>query len=466
MLSCSLRHNNVIDYICQRGSGSLKGVSIVKSKKTKYLAGFAALSFSLSSIAFATQASAAPVNITFSMGTGVDQVCWAKFITADWKDPKYKFKISNSTGADIKDQTAIASGGGPDIIYSAGPSVTLKYAKAGQIVDLGKYSKQYGWDKAFAPWALSLGSYKGKVYSLQGETEAMVMFYNKTVMDKLKLKQPTTIAELQTTVTAIKAAGLNPFTGGNAEWKGVNEWFISALFNAVAGPDAVYAALTGKKSWTDPAFLEAVKLITDWQQKGQLSGGVDRFYTLKFDEFLANWGTGKAVMNMEGSWRFGSASQYFKDTGNDWSWGSFPTKNGKSIYSIGVGSSWAINKNSKNQDGAAKALAYMFDKKTQGALATKCGLAPAPIAITAKELKGIDPRQIDFLVKMDAAAKSGNFGYLTWAFWPPKTEQYIITEIEKVWNNNMTPEEYLAGMDKLFQTELKAGDVPPIPGRK
>jgi len=97
----------------------------VKSKKAKYLAGFVALSFSLTSIVFATQASAAKVNITFSMGTGVDQVCWAKFITADWKDPKFQFKISNSTGADVKDQTAIASGGGPDIIYSAGPSVTL-----------------------------------------------------------------------------------------------------------------------------------------------------------------------------------------------------------------------------------------------------------------------------------------------------------------------------------------------------
>jgi len=466
MLCCRFHHNNVIDYICQRGNGSLKGVPIVNSKKTKYLAGLAALSFSLTSIVFATQASAAPVNITASMGTGVDEVCWAKFISQDWKDSKYRLKITNSSDFDIKDQTAIASGSGPDIIYTAGPSVTAKYAKAGQIVDLAKYSKQYGWDKAFAPWALSLGSYKGKVYSLQAETEAMIVYYNKTVMDKLKLKQPTNIAEMQTTVKAIKAAGLNPFTGGNAEWKGTNEWFISALFNAVAGPDAVYQALTGKKSWTDPAFLEAVNLITDWQQKGYLSGGVDRYYTLTENEFLTNWGTGKAVINMDGSWRFGSAGQYFKDTGNDWSWGSFPTKSGKSVYSIGVGSSWAINKNSKNQDGAAKALAYMFDKKTQGALATKCGIAPAPIAITAKELKGIDPRQVDFLVKMDVAAKSGNFGYLTWAFWPPKTEQYIINEIEKVWNKNMTPEEYLSGMDKLFKTELKAGDVPPIPARK
>ena len=435
-------------------------------KISKRLTGLIAVVFSLTSIVFATQASAATVNITVSMGTGVDQVCWAKYVNTNFKDPKFKLKITNAQGSDLKDQAAIASGGGPDILYSAGPSVTAKYAKAGQIVDLGKYAKQYGWDKSFAPWSLSLGSYKGKLYSLQAETEAMVMFYNKSVMDKLKLKQPTTIAELQTTVQAVSAAGLNPFTGGNTEWKGVNEWFISALFNAVAGPDAVYQALIGKKSWTDPAFLEAVNIITDWQQKGYISGGVDRFYTLKFDEFLANWATGKAAMNMEGSWRFGSANGYFKDTGNDWSWGPFPTKSGKSVYSIGVGSSWAINKNSKNQAGAAKALAYLFDKKTQGALATACGIAPAPIAITAKELKGIDPRQVDFLVKMDAAAKSGNFGYLTWAFWPPKTEQYIITEIEKVWNKNITAAEYLEGMDKLFKTELKAGDVPPIPARK
>jgi raffinose/stachyose/melibiose transport system substrate-binding protein len=435
-------------------------------KKSKYVSSAIAIAFSLTSIVFATQASAATVTITASMGTGVDQVCWAKYVNANFKDSKFKLKITNAQGSDLKDQTAIASGGGPDILYSAGPSVTAKFAKAGQIVDLGKYAKQYGWDKSFAPWSLSLGTYKGKLYSLQAETEAMVMFYNKSVLDTLKVKQPTTIAELQSVVQAASAAGLNPFTGGNKEWKGVNEWFISALFNAVAGPNAVHQALTGKKSWTDPAFLEAVNIINDWQQKGYLSGGLDRFYTATFDEFLTNWASGKAAMNMEGSWRFGTANKYFKDSGNEWSWGPFPTKSGKSIYSIGVGSSWAINKNSKNQDGAAKVLAYLFDKKTQGALATKCGIAPAPIAITAQELKGLDSRQIDFLVKMDAAAKSGDIGYLTWAFWPPKTEQYLINEVEKVWNKTMTPAEYLDGMDKLFKTELQAGDVPPIPARK
>ena len=49
---------------------------------------------------------------------------------------------------------------------------------------------------------------------------------------------------------------------------------------------------------------------------------------------------------------------------------------------------------------------------------------------------------------------------------PPKSDVYIYEEIEKVWSGDMTPEQYLQGLDDLFQTELKAGDIPPIPARE
>ena len=42
---------------------------------------------------------------------------------------------------------------------------------------------------------------------------------------------------------------------------------------------------------------------------------------------------------------------------------------------------------------------------------------------------------------------------------------YIAAPIEKVWNGEVTPKQYLEGLQKLFSEELKAGSIPPIPTR-
>ena len=67
---------------------------------------------------------------------------------------------------------------------------------------------------------------------------------------------------------------------------------------------------------------------------------------------------------------------------------------------------------------------------------------------------------------LSQASAVNNYGYTTWTFWPPKSDVYIYEEIEKVWAGDMTAEQYLQGLDELFQTELKAGDIPPIPARE
>ena len=66
---------------------------------------------------------------------------------------------------------------------------------------------------------------------------------------------------------------------------------------------------------------------------------------------------------------------------------------------------------------------------------------------------------------MNEAFAANNYGYTTWTFWPPKSETYLIEEIEKVWAGEMTAEEYLQGHQEIFDAEREAGAVPPIPER-
>jgi raffinose/stachyose/melibiose transport system substrate-binding protein len=80
-------------------------------------------------------------------------------------------------------------------------------------------------------------------------------------------------------------------------------------------------------------------------------------------------------------------------------------------------------------------------------------------------ITGIDSRIANIFEQMSASVASGDYGYTTWTFWPPKSDVYIYEEIEKVWAGDMTSEEYLAGLNELFREEFEAGEIPPIPDR-
>src|SRR5690606_348794 len=96
-------------------------------------------------------------------------------------------------------------------------------------------------------------------------------------------------------------------------------------------------------------------------------------------------------------------------------------------------------------------LTYYFSPEIQSRLFSQCGYATAPIAIEMEELEGIDPRMAELLADFSQASEDGRYGYTTWTFFPPKTDAYIYEEIEKVWVGDLTVEEYLEGLDAVFQ---------------
>jgi len=309
----------------------------------------------------------------------------------------------------------------------------------------------------------------GELYSLSTELETMILYYNKTLFEQNGWELPETIDDLMALAAEIEAAGIIPFSHGNAEWRPANEWFVSALLNSVAGPDNVYAALTGELEWTDTSFVEAISALDTMQQNGWFSGGLDIYYTITFDEFLAAFGNGEAAMNMEGSWRMSGLNNFFGEAGgneNDWDWIPVPSATGEDIFSLGTGSTYSISSWTENPDNAAEFLTYLFLPETQAAITVACGLAPAPVRISADMLDGIDPRQARLFEAIGEASDAGNYGYLTWTFWPPRSDVYIYEEIELLWDGQITVEDYLAGLNDVFAEELAAGDIPPIPLRQ
>ncbi len=365
-------------------------------------------------------------------------------------------------------RTALAGGAGPDVVVTPGPSFAFELVQAGQVLALDEYVQQLGWADRFVPWALNLGKVEGKLYSIPNELETLVLYYNKTLFEQKGWQPPKTMDELAALAAKIKEAGVIPFAHANAEWRATNEWFVGEWMNHVAGPQKVYEALTGKAKWTDAEFVRAMTMLNDFQQQGYFMGGLDRYYTATGNERYAAFGGGQAAMNIEGSWFLADVENYFGEKGgnqNDWDWVPVPSSKGEAIFDLGIGSTYSINKATKSPEAVAEFFDYIFSTETQSLIVSTCGNAPAPVRLTADALKTIDPRNARVFEELSAASDANNYGYTTWTFWPPKSDLYIYEEVEKVWAKERTVEDYLAGLQKLFDEEVKAGDIPPIPPR-
>jgi raffinose/stachyose/melibiose transport system substrate-binding protein len=365
-------------------------------------------------------------------------------------------------------RTAIAGGGGPDVVGTPGPSFVFELAKAGQLLPLDDFVESEGWGESFVPWALSLGKVDGKLYSLPDEQETLVLYYNKTLFDEKGWQPPKTIDELMALSQQIADADVIPFAHTNAEWRPSNEWFVGEFLNHVAGPQKVYEALTGKTSWEDPDFLTAINDLNEMQQKGWFMGSLDNYYTAANADRDAAFANGEAAMKIEGTWAIGALDEVFGEAGgnsNEWDWVPVPSITGDAIFDLGIGNTYSINKASKSPEAVAKFLTYFFSPEVQAKMLADCDKAPAPIHLSADALSALDARQARVYDTLSKSSDAGNYGYTTWTFWPPKSDVYIYEEIEKVWAGTETAEEYLAGLQKLFTEEATEGNIPPIPER-
>ena len=80
-------------------------------------------------------------------------------------------------------RTAVAGGGGPDVVITPGPSFAFELAQAGLLLPLTDFVERLGWNDFFVPWALSLGEVNGELFSLPTELETIVLYYNKTLFE-------------------------------------------------------------------------------------------------------------------------------------------------------------------------------------------------------------------------------------------------------------------------------------------
>ena len=346
----------------------------------------------------------------------------------------------------------------------------MPLAVAQQILPLDDYAKKYGWKELILPWAFEASTYKGKLWSLPNSYETMVIYYNPATFEKYGWKPPTTLDETENLMKEAMGKGLQPITAGKADWSGVNEWFVTMMWNHYSGPDALYQALSGQIKWTDPVFVDAIALLQKWFKAGYIGQSSQDYFTTHFATAYNNLVQGKGLMYWSGTWEFANLPLYFGKAGHNdqnWTWANVPQMRSevpKVLNELSIGGTYSINAKSKYPDAVADFLGWYFANKKAATLGLKdFGNEPPPLPLTASDFApGTNPNYVRVYDELATNSKAGNIGYTTWTFWPPKSDTYIINSFDGIITGSMSPKSYCAGLQEVFSKELAAKLVPPL----
>ncbi|ADO41676.1 ABC transporter substrate-binding protein [Ketogulonicigenium vulgare] len=433
---------------------------------TKKVMGASALSILVAGAAWAE----GPVSWWYETATPAQQDVVARNIVQPFQAANAGTTLNieyRGAGLDNQIRIALLSGSGPDIVYTGGPSYVAPMARAGQLLALDSYAETYGWNDSILPVFLEMGRYDGALYALPKTYETLGLYYNKTLFETHGWQVPTTLEDLETVADAMLAEGIIPFASGNALWRPTNEHYVTIALNAVAGPENVYKALTGEIPWTAEPFVAAITRLNDWWQKGYFG---PNYFSISGEQQVSMLAAGQAGMMPSGTWQFQHIPTYFPQNNAEAGFVGFPSAAdvGEPVFPLGVGSTFSIASASRNPDGAAAVIDFIFSEDTYEAMNAEWqGEWNMPLS----DLSGVElppdvlPLYTTAMQNLAQSVSEDEYGYTTWTFLPPATVTYLVSGIEEVWVGQQTVEQFLTQLDTTFRQERDEGKVPATPAR-
>ncbi|MBL8131360.1 MAG: extracellular solute-binding protein [Anaerolineae bacterium] len=445
----------------------------MKTRRLSVLVALLILAFGMLGSAAVAQGDVVIVNWWTEDYIDLDQINETLVNPFNAEHPGIQLVITPQTELNNTLRTALASGEAPDILQTPGASFIAEFLKSGLIYDLSAAAAEFGWEEKLLPWAYQSGILEGGLYSIPLTYESMILLYNKTVFEANGWTVPTNLAEFEAVAEAALAAGINPLTYGNVGWQPTNEHLVGIYLNNVAGPENVYKALIGEKSWTDPEFAEAISLLkTHIADNGWFGGSLETYFSLGWDDFWAELSNGQAAMMMIGTWGFRGANEFFDESGQVWDWAPLPVFSenaGAYNYELATGSTLSVNAETANPDAVITVLDWlMSDPARVLTIASGYGYGEfmIPLAFTAEDFPAdADPRIVRFFADFAAVTGEGRVGYTTWTFWPADPNVHLWEAVEKVWFDELSVEDYLAEHQALWEQARADGATLPIPAR-
>jgi raffinose/stachyose/melibiose transport system substrate-binding protein len=325
------------------------------------------------------------------------------------KYPNVTIKRVTRSFADLKTtlKLALSSNTPPDVVQAnQGYPDMGAFIQAGLLQNVDRYAKAYDWNSRYPKALLDLNRFSsdgktwhtGDLYGVSQTGELVGVYYNKALLNKLGLKAPTTLAELETDMAAAKSAGVSALSFGDAE-KSPGIHLFGTIQDATAGKDAVRGLVfdTGGK-WTDPSTLKAAQTLADWTSKGYVSSGASG---VSQDAAAAAFGKGESLFLVQGTWELAVLD---KALGAD---AGFAVLNGAGssdpVTMGGEGLAWSITSKSKHADVAAAYIDFITNAKASQVLVDTGNLPAVPPSDWAPKSGTLEADIADQWKKVSAA---------------------------------------------------------------
>lgn len=290
---------------------------------------------------------------------------------ADHSNIKIELDSLNTDQQKLKLKTQAASKEVPDITI-VNPAAQMKpFVDAGLFAPLNKMVEKNGLKGTFQEGILDYYSFDGNLYALPDGNNIALIYYNKSLFEKANVKVPTTFEDLINVVKQLKAKGIQPMAIGEKDsWTG-SFFFMNVLLRTNGGPGFLSDVLAGKKTFEDPAFIEAVDAFESLVQAGAFQDGAPSFdYNAGENLFK----TGAAAMYFMGSWATGGIETSSIGENGEVGVFKFPTVGGKgnpNEFMLAPGSAFAVSKDSKHLEETLDFLNYFMLNYPKEAFAVK-----------------------------------------------------------------------------------------------
>ncbi|ADI09669.1 extracellular solute-binding protein family 1 [Streptomyces bingchenggensis BCW-1] len=375
---------------------------------------------------------------------------------AAWKQAIEEFKKSHP-GVTVKfeekgfeqiQKTAsmvLNSNDAPDVLeYNKGNATAGLAAKQGLLTDLTPEVTKRGWDKPLSAGVQTTSRYdaqgvmgSGKWYGVPNYAEYTMVFYNKDLFDKYKVKVPSTFEEFTAALDTFTSKGVTPLANAGAEYPAHQYVYQLALSKADRSWVDSYELYKGKPDFHDAAWTYGAETFADWVKKGYIAKSSSG---AKAEDAGTAFISGKYPMFFSGSWWFGRFKSEMKDQ-----WGTFLWPGSKLTLGSG-GNLWVVPKGAKNKKLAYEFIDITMKKGIQNVLGNKGGV---PVAADSSAIT--DPQSKSLIENFDKLAKDDGL-----AFYPdwPVAGFYdtLVSETQKLITDSTDPDDYLDALKKAYDS--------------
>ncbi|MUL40506.1 extracellular solute-binding protein [Streptomonospora sp. PA3] len=355
-------------------------------------------------------------------------------------------------GYEDKLRTMMGSGQqAPDMFFNWGGGSIEPYIEQEMLLPLGATLQENPeMEDAFIPSIMEAGKVNDTQYGipLRG-TQPVILFYNEKVFEEAGVEPPETWGDVQDLIDTFKQEGVTPFAlGGATPWTEL--MWVEYLVDRIGGHEVFERIAKGDSSgWKDPAVLESAQIIQDLVDEGAFG---QNFASVGYDDGAASalLAEGKAAMHLMGSWEYSTqladAPEFAKE---DLGYVPFPP------MPDGEGHPQAVVGNPTNyfsivDDGDTEAEteflkqtysdAYVKDLVKNGEIPTTTG---------AEEMLDEAPNP-DFAKFQYAMVRDAPTFQLSWDQALPRPQaEPMVTEIEKLFNKQVTPQEFVDNLAAL-----------------